>query len=801
VITRTWTATDLAGNASTCVQLITFIDEAPPAIICPVNAAIPEGAAPDPALTGHAQATDNCTPANQIALNFSDQTSGTGCNQVITRTWTATDLAGNASTCVQLITFIDEAPPAIICPVNAAIPEGAAPDPALTGHAQATDNCTPANQIALNFSDQTSGTGCNQVITRTWTATDLAGNASTCVQLITFIDEAPPVIICPVNAAIPEGAAPDPALTGHAQATDNCTPANQIALNFSDQTSGTGCNQVITRTWTATDLAGNASTCVQLITFIDEQAPVITCPADITQFPCSASPTPNDTGFPAVSDNCTPSNQIAVAFSDQSSGPGCVEALTRTWTATDLAGNASTCIQSITIVDLEPPVIACPVDASVVCGDEFDLTVTGLPEAFDLCSPDVSLDFSDDLSGYANCEGVIIRTWIAVDGCGNASTCQQQVVVAPIPCDITASLSVTPSPCGAAEGSISVEISPPGTYTVMWSNGLSGAAITGLSPGLYEATITEAGTNCVLVVEAEVPETPAYFLELVEFTPPSSPDAADGAVVLAVNPPSVILPMVVIVNGVFYGLENSPIFTVFGLTAGLHTFMIIDNEGNGCPSTELTVELFPQVDKPQTSLQWFPFNMIHPLPSRPGSAEEWPQRLPQLPEHPLLEAVAPALYQLRGMPVGISLGATLSSRLQITGQLQQYRGEAVHTLRAAGAPQTAPFVLHQPFTGWDGRLGLRLFSRPEATGWYLGLEGQWQRLAYRAAFLAGSPSAVPLMAKGSEDAWGLGMTAGLRLPAGRQAFLDLNLRLSPFAWGHPQLLELSPALGLGLPLR
>ena len=471
------------------------------------------------------------------------------------------------------------------------------------------------------------------------------------------------------------------------------------------------------------------------------------------------------------------------------------------WTAIDAAGNASSCVQSITIVDLAPPAISCPLDASVSCGEEFDPTITGVPEAFDDCSPSISLDFSDDLSGYANCEGLIIRTWIATDGCGNASSCQQQVAVAPIPCEITASLSLTPSPCGAAEGSISVEISPPGTYTVMWSNGLAGTAITGLSAGFYEATITAAGTSCVLVVAAEVPETPAYFLDLVEFAPPSSPDASDGAVMLVVNPPSVILPMVVLVNGVFYGLENSPIFTVFGLTAGVHTFMIIENEGNGCASTELTVELIPEADKPQGNWQWFPFSPLHRLPSSQLIWSDLPLPLPQLPEHPQLEVVGPAIHYVRGMPAGISMGTMLSSRLQITWQLQQYQGEAVHTLRAVGAPQAVPFALHQSFVGWDGRLGLRLFSRPEATGLYLGLEGQWQRLAYGAAFLAGSPRSVPLIAERTEDIWGLGMTAGLCLPAGRQAFLDLNLCLNPFAWWHPHIMEFSPALGLSLPLR
>ena len=45
---------------------------------------------------------------------------------------------------------------------------------------------------------------------------------------------------------------------------------------------GCGSSYVMTRTWTATDDCGNASTATQTITIVDTTAPVLTIPADYT---------------------------------------------------------------------------------------------------------------------------------------------------------------------------------------------------------------------------------------------------------------------------------------------------------------------------------------------------------------------------------------------------------------------------------------------------------------------------------------------------------------------------------------
>ena len=57
-------------------------------------------------------------------------------------------------------------------------------------------------------------------------------------------------------------------------------------MDVSTQTpAGSGCTNdmyTITRTWTASDPCGNTAQCVQVITVIDDEAPVMICPPNIT---------------------------------------------------------------------------------------------------------------------------------------------------------------------------------------------------------------------------------------------------------------------------------------------------------------------------------------------------------------------------------------------------------------------------------------------------------------------------------------------------------------------------------------
>ena len=510
---RTWVATDDCGNSSTCVQNITIVDTTPPVITCPVDLTIECDDSTDPSNTGTASATDNCTATNDITITYDDDASGlTGCNGtgVLVRTWVATDGCDNSSTCVQRITIEDNTPPVITCPTDVTIECDASDDPSATGSASATDNCQTTNTLDIDYSDDRSGlTGCNGtgVLVRTWTATDDCGNASSCEQRITIEDTTPPLITCPVDVTIECDESDDPSATGSASATDNCQAANTLDIDYNDDRSGlTGCNGtgVLVRTWTAIDDCGNASSCEQRITIEDTTPPVITCPADVT-IECDESDDPSVTGSASATDNCQAANTIDIDYVDDNSGlTGCAGGGTiqRTWIATDDCGNSSTCVQNITIQDNTPPAITCPVDVTIECDESDDPSATGSASATDNCTApnDIDIDYSDDRGGLTGCSGtgLIVRTWVAKDECGNSSTCQQRITVRdntpPVitcPADVTIECDDSDDPSATGSASATDNCTAPNDIDVDYSDdrsGLTGCNGTGVLVRTWTAT-------------------------------------------------------------------------------------------------------------------------------------------------------------------------------------------------------------------------------------------------------------------------------------------------------------------------
>ncbi|MDN4594492.1 HYR domain-containing protein [Polycladomyces subterraneus] len=159
-------------------------------------------------------------------------------------------------------------------------------------------------------------------------------------------DTEPPVITCPANITISNDPGecgafvtfPDPTVTDNCPVTVSCSPASGSFFPV-----GT-----TTVTCTATDAAGNTSTCSFTVTVQDTEAPVITCPADVT--------VPNDPGEngaivtypnPTVTDNCP--GPIDVSCSPASGSFFPIGTSTVTCTATDAAGNTATCSFTVTV--------------------------------------------------------------------------------------------------------------------------------------------------------------------------------------------------------------------------------------------------------------------------------------------------------------------------------------------------------------------------------------------------------------------------------------------------------------------
>ena len=153
---------------------------------------------------------------------------------------------------------------------------------------------------------------------------------------------------------------------------------------------------MITRTWTATDGCGNASSCIQTITVVDLVAPVITCPASLT-IACTADNSPAGTGVATAVDDCS---GATISHSDATAAGSCAGnyVISRTWTDTDGCGNASSCVQTITVVDLVAPVITCPASLTIDCTDDNSPTGTGNATAVDACSGVATIISSDVIS-------------------------------------------------------------------------------------------------------------------------------------------------------------------------------------------------------------------------------------------------------------------------------------------------------------------------------------------------------------------------------------------------------------------
>ncbi|WP_188374669.1 gliding motility-associated C-terminal domain-containing protein, partial [Winogradskyella haliclonae] len=196
-------------------------------------------------------------------------------------------------------------------------------------------------------------------------------------------------------------------------------------------------NFTITRTWTATDECGNATSLDQVITVQDTTAPEITTPdgdLDVT-IECSDTDALDNALnlVPTVTDNCS-NNIITTLVSDdtvQDSDCANASVRTRTWTFDDGCGNISEeFTQIITIVDTTAPVlITTDFDENISASCD---AIPEIPELMfeDNCSADVNVVFDEQINFFPNTDDYeIIRDWTVDDGCGNTVTFTQLISV------------------------------------------------------------------------------------------------------------------------------------------------------------------------------------------------------------------------------------------------------------------------------------------------------------------------------------------------------------------------------------
>ena len=468
----THTVTSTSSTGATCTFTVRVLDTPAPTITCPADKFATAEAGSDEANVTVGTPTFTASGGGTVVGVRSDSVPdvpkaltdpypvGT-----IEITWTVTDADGRTASCRQKITVTgsgcatDTEDPTITAPPDVTVGTGpgntgcsVALDDEL-GQAEASDNCS----VTVTISGIPPGNAFSPgTYTLTYTATDGAGHTASDTQVVTVVDDTPPVIVAPDDASyvcpseVPAGN-PSQATRGDVfdqdgnllppgPPFDNCSTPVVTVVDTNNGGAGSASSPlVITRTYTATDAAGNSSSDSQTITVIDSTPPTLALNgANPMTVECHTSFT--DPGATA-SDNCsapfaaTPSGTVDV---------NTVGTYTITYNASDAAGNAATPITRTVIVqDTTKPVItlngANPM--TVECHTSF--TDPGATAA-DSC--DTSVPVSASGSVNINVPGTYTLTYNATDDSGNnADTVTRTVnVVDTTPPTITLN-GVTPS--------------------------------------------------------------------------------------------------------------------------------------------------------------------------------------------------------------------------------------------------------------------------------------------------------------------------------------------------------------------
>jgi hypothetical protein len=237
------------------------------------------------------------------------------------------------------------------------------------------------------------------------------------------VDETPPVASCKPHTAVLNAGGTTSISTGDINngSTDNCGIASLSLNNSSFTCANLGANTV---TLTVTDTKGNTATCNATVTVADNTAPVLAgCPSNIILSAptgsCSAVATYST---PTATDNCSVTVSRTAGLASGSAFP--VGVTTVTHTATDAGGNSVSCSFTVTVNDVEAPVITCPVSQVVNASANCVATMNyAAATATDNCSVSSVQRISGPASGTPLTLGTETITFRASDPSGNTDDC------------------------------------------------------------------------------------------------------------------------------------------------------------------------------------------------------------------------------------------------------------------------------------------------------------------------------------------------------------------------------------------
>ena len=347
----TITVEDASGNTGLCVFNLTVEDQVNPTItLCAPNQNVIvdtncQGILGD--YTSLISATDNCSLTGNLTITQLP-ISGTTISSDTLIVMTVTDEAGNSSNCQFTALLSDTISPVVTCPNDFSLAINPSCEYTMvdvTSMVSGSDNCSAFGDMTLTQSPVAGSTqtGITNVLI---TLFDEQGNINTCITSITPIDTTPPTVTCPSPAPVNIGTSCNYSLPNYGSSAlilDNCP--NYIISQ--SPAVGTNLNPgTTTITIYVTDAGGNTAECSFPLTVIENESPVITCPANIST--CDPVVTYSD---PVFSDNCFAylTQTDATGLSSDSTFP--VGITTLEYTAADSSGNSQSCSFTVEVLD------------------------------------------------------------------------------------------------------------------------------------------------------------------------------------------------------------------------------------------------------------------------------------------------------------------------------------------------------------------------------------------------------------------------------------------------------------------
>jgi hypothetical protein len=234
---------------------------------------------------------------------------------------------------------------------------------------------------------------------------------------ISYKDNVAPVVTAPASLTVDATGETTSVNLGTATAID----AVEGDLVATANNNGPFTLGIHTITWEASDSSGNTAVAQQMVTVVDNIAPVVTAPASLT-VEATGETTAVNLGT-AIATDTVEGDLVAIA---NNTGPFALGTHTITWEASDSSGNTSVAQQIVTVVDNVAPVVTAPASLTVEATGDTTVVDLGTATAIDVVDGDL-VTTTNDTGPFA--VGIHSITWTATDNSGNSATAEQTVTV------------------------------------------------------------------------------------------------------------------------------------------------------------------------------------------------------------------------------------------------------------------------------------------------------------------------------------------------------------------------------------